>query len=1238
MPGQLNNNDIPSDSGGNSSFSVGSGGEDITEIFDTEVTKYGAQQFYNWEQDNIPIVELENRTNALYTAVAAAGAAQSTYSPGVGGRAAVGGPASLSNSISGGITLVLSSVADKKNGVYSNLYELISTIPKNIKNPILVEICTYGNLGLLNLADFKTEGAGSLEIVNRNYGNCFGGLSGTNTVSAVESVGDFSDVYGTTTQTLITSVSSYDMFNDVSSAQSSKTSVICYNVSGWNHNYRCFALQDFRTNDKLGPINFSYGGLNGIGGNFPFTRAGSDTGTYGFTLSAYSAKFDHSISSLDAKPATENGHGTGLKSNFVDYPTVGVSANSCAYGNYFTRVNVNNCTGNSIRLTNLMVDSFSSSGVNLKHRATAGFDINNSRVELQGTASVRNRYYGYKFNNSTVSVSKGMIAYRNYPITAGVRGVSANEIEGNLPFICSGVGLYAANSTIAFDSVYRPSNEPINHAAGEYYPIPGKQLYHFSHNGTGMYIKDSVVIGGVGGHSKLGQYMGGNTADYQTTKLAATLNTQDGIVTENSNFLYNGIPWTYRNGANGFSSKNSNIAFIGVISEFNSRDGLHLENSNCVYGYGWELYKGAISPAYTNKIGQGSRNSQVHCDGNGYHNIYVGKSSCMKPQHGKDMGAYYGAIGGRLSGRAMSASSGSYGYAKDYNPMVCVDDGSKATLLSLGGAQTSPGNSLASSPSKGYVAAATNNSDITFIGTSANATMAYQNQSITASGDLPYLWCRSAFYAGDNSTTRFTGPTKISGFGIASLAERNSTTKFCPIYEYDSDYFDNYGFVLSGSTANHTKVELHALRACLVANDNSTVDLMDLGGSSTGMATNSALDIFHSNTSYYRCTSGGYVQFYPNGFTASVLKTAAGKAGNVNYRTKVNIGAARYNRSTVSLGDQDVISTGGMCVRAVGNSSVRATNVNFPMGAQTSSVSGVYYNLEGSGNEHVTGYAGPGGSPGNPGVGGNRFGGSQIYIWNIADSSRINAQNLLVSGVTPSAIGGLATTKQGSLVRSGYHGPAGNWWNGVELDYYGSNGIASSGSPNLTRLAYNNSGPFRLMMGSRSDVKHYFDISGNSGSTTFGLGECSATGGTPTDQIVGQGYMAPVSGVSSVSVISSPDSYYLTYDPSGYGHQVFGGRDNGIQPRSMGTTPVVAVPVRDSDWQGYMRNFFDQSAADTFANVRHASNDKVGFASIYNSTTDAVNKNGIGEGRDGDVVTFGKGVRSLNLFDLDSLV
>ena len=66
----------------------------------TDVRKYTASSFYNWEQDNIPIEDLESRTDAL---------ALNT--------------GQLSTSIEG-VTMVLSSTADTTISVYDNITDI----------------------------------------------------------------------------------------------------------------------------------------------------------------------------------------------------------------------------------------------------------------------------------------------------------------------------------------------------------------------------------------------------------------------------------------------------------------------------------------------------------------------------------------------------------------------------------------------------------------------------------------------------------------------------------------------------------------------------------------------------------------------------------------------------------------------------------------------------------------------------------------------------------------------------------------------------------------------------------------------------------------------------------------------------------------------------------------------------------------------------------------------------------
>ena len=72
------------------------------------------------------------------------------------------------------------------------------------------------------------------------------------------------------------------------------------------------------------------------------------------------------------------------------------------------------------------------------------------------------------------------------------------------------------------------------------------------------------------------------------------------------------------------------------------------------------------------------------------------------------------------------------------------------------------------------------------------------------------------------------------------------------------------------------------------------------------------------------------------------------------------------------------------------------------------------------------------------------------------------------------------------------------------------------------------------------------------------------------------------------------------------------------------------------EWQGYLRNFLDESAGDTFANAKHGASKMIKLCSIYRSHTNPLTG---GEGRDGSAhYTYGLGVRSINMFDLTKLI
>ena len=113
----------------------------------TPVTKFDTSSFYNWEQDNLPILDLEERTSLLWERL--------------------GHPTSSIN----GFALVVS--ADAVSSCNSNIFKTISAclavLPEVINVPYLIEVASYGDLGPLVLSNKIFGPRGSIEIINRGF-------------------------------------------------------------------------------------------------------------------------------------------------------------------------------------------------------------------------------------------------------------------------------------------------------------------------------------------------------------------------------------------------------------------------------------------------------------------------------------------------------------------------------------------------------------------------------------------------------------------------------------------------------------------------------------------------------------------------------------------------------------------------------------------------------------------------------------------------------------------------------------------------------------------------------------------------------------------------------------------------------------------------------------------------------------------------------------------------------------
>ena len=1204
----------------------------------TDVQKYTASSFYNWEQDNIPIDDLETRTNTLADNIG------------------------LQTTVVAGARLTLSATENALDGTFSSLGDIVARIPRILTYPLVVSLGTYGNLGHLNLEGITTKGEGKLEIINLNYASTVAGDTYNTTVSSLEKgVGYSWD---------ISSVDSSILEFNSRTLMTAITGAATYSKADWNSSIRAFGTQHLSTNNTFQEPMFFVSGIN----NFI-----NDVDNYTFKGNIYDTTYDLTVSA-DANPREFN-HSTQepMRSNGSEYIAKPVSLDKIspvyAYGNAFQSVTIKNCRGSHIRLVGVCVDT---SAVALGN--SVGFDIKNSQVILATCASFRNTKSGFSVNNSDVTIEGGITGYRNYGFRiAADRALPSNsdefyDTDESYILDMSGNGFEGFNSTIKFDRDLSISN-----ASGT--SRLGKHGFVMASNGAnGWVFENCKISGGVGGHTSIFE-QGAGDEDYQTTQLVSAFNKGNGFKVDNSKVRYLGILRSQGNELNGIDILNSRVGVMGAVSEINGGIGLNIYASNFVYNIGASKYFTGYDQTiggWENRAGHSHSTPAICTSWNATQNIRVGTNSSFSDSLIDNSGRRAGLVGGRegpSSYRAMasmnSKSSPNTLTATNLGnlPLVSVDDNSYARILGLSVLGDMVGKTTAltgtvlymPSPIKGRAVSVTNNSKVDLYGTSAFSTMISTYDKQDTAETLTSSWLKAALYAGQNSSLRISGPTKVANFGVAALAEDNSKISFGPALSKDN-YFDNSLDPLDPS--GHSQIEIQSTRACLVANNKSTLEMIRCGAESPS----NSINVFDTSANSYLNHSGSFIQFYPNAYSEALRSTTGGKSDGMIYKNVLNVSGSTV-RTSEGMGlagtrlNHDLVSTGGMCVRAVGGSQVIADQVDFQVHMPASDLSGAYYNLEGSGNEGISIYAGSETvttAASSIGSSASHYGGSKIFIWNIADTSRIIASNLTVNNLDPSA--------------AGFQGPAGRWGQATNhnesvgpLDYYGETG-AYNRIRGLTGIK--NYGPFRLMVGVNSDLMTYAEaIDDDYAKTTPVYGDTRTLGGTAIHQINSQGYASP--GLMASSLVGS-DSRNHSYIEAVHGHfttsgqPIFGARGldpsgiTGADPNGrhllanpmlggylvsstferISAFPNFPIPPIHMEWQGYLRNFLDESAAGTFANAKHGASKMVKLCSIFRSTTDG---NVGGEGRDsrgkfgagGDAhCTYGLGVRSLNMFDM----
>ena len=975
-----------------------SGGTAVSPLaFQENVPKYDPSSFYNWEQDNIPLWVLEQRGETLYRQLG---------SPG-------GNP--------GGMTFTLSSTGyyDEALGVYDNIDDIVERIPKRLKFPVLVELCSYGALGKLDIANITCEGDGKLEFRNMAY--CEDVDASANIIADLTTS-------PAGASSMITGAYSVGVSASMLNVSSSRTEVVFGAAASWNTNARLFCLQGPDTDRQANNLTVHIAsGASLVAGPVNATETAKGNGQFRFE--AYTSGLDYSIPTGDANPVFGSGSPEMRAVDGDYYATQSMlqkreemlstgQSTLVAYGNWFSSIKVKDCQGDII-FRNILNDGSNQYSDQATqgciHSTENGWNIENSDVILDNNASIRNSLTGFIIKNSRVRATGHWLSWRNYTKTSKV----TTDRQKN------GTGVLALNTDIEFDTTV--------------YPNSRKYINWFGKSKRGFELRNSTVRGGIycnafsgttipNGGSQLLGYAGtgpegtsladnvGVGGDIMTTILNAADCNESGFHLEGSDVEFMGRMNGYLNQGDGLRSLRSQVRLPQFTFNHNTGYGIQLQGSQLTYGWGLDTISDAVgetsyrkpdaypSILYTNTTFGGSvtdstkrvRNRANFNCANNNQNVLVTKSSSLVASHMNNIPWHYGRWGGAdwpqsgagnysIGAMVLYTPMSHFGatpYRRNNLPGLVVTNNSDAEFVNVNYTISSV------DTGKGKVAIASQGSNITFRGTSGcTTTMNYF--PVTSNSQQFRSWLAAGVVATDNSNIEMTGPTKLARFGVPVLAESNSNfVAKPPTLPGTDNVLDISGYHLIGedddwaTSANHTSLELHSTRACMVANKQSNLRLYALGGRVVGdpggTTARDSVDVLatgyadaylgEQNNQFELSTSGGYVKFYPNAFVSGI---DLGHGPELEENTNSMDVTVRYllnGNDSTEVDRHESGTTGGMCVRAVGGSNVDVNLVNFHMYCYPASLSGAFYNYDGNGCEYVPDVVPPiGGGNGIPG-------------------------------------------------------------------------------------------------------------------------------------------------------------------------------------------------------------------------------------------------------------------------------
>ena len=1021
---------------------VSGGSNNLLACWTDKVTKYDASSFYNWEQDNLPLHDLDERTHLLWEKF--------------------GHPTSALT----GMSFVVSAGAGSSCNplFFDNLSSCIDALPEVINCPILVEVVSFGNLGGLNLSNKSFGPNGALEIINRNSAFAFPrSLSSTaDQLNKYEIDTDFTDY---TLASAVTPAGIIFLSQSAGTAAPTPASdhIRAKCLTKTDSNKFIYVASGTNSGDWTKDVRFRNPYVfvkrvddrydNRLTASLSSTTLPWDvTGSFSDAVKLEFEPFDktgmdgvYDVSTLNHLTNTEEawGHAFNPVGNGHLYAVM-----SFSYFNSLDYIKVNECNG-PVYIRNFNVDG--------QFQTDRGIEIKNSKVNLERTSVSRCNRAGLYADNSEVNILRGIVCYRNYENTNSVR-VGVPFAEKRVAYKTQkvyGAGIFANNSTVNFKDTYDRDIEKSIEASGsqEYngynilrnslstlygdpnvvssVPAPSREsLTCFSRNDIGIHAVNSTIIGG---RTELGGSSAGGIAGWQdATDIQSELNTEAGIRLENSVLDYNGRILVEGNYF-GLDSYNSKISLDSLAARFNQSTGLKLKDSDLIYN------KNTYAPyIYTNATSVTSFKESQLCFIRNEQAI-VSDNSRLGPVYTSSMPSIYNMV----------YAIGCFGIENRDNQgttlLPCIEgtNNSYLDLIHTHVDRTGLSDDLSNdlNATFGAMVRSSNNSKVACRGSGSRANVFLGPSTRGKALKM------NAVYAADQSTVYIQGPTVVAQVGVDLLAENESKIDLGPHRDSEGSLLLS-AFDLSSQGENHTMVELHSTRSCIVANNNSNLNIKDLGSYTLTYEDSPSVSSRDDTYDYTYddiqevCTSNGWIQLYPNGNLVDAdvpdgvtLPTAT---NNFRYRFQSDGSPVTNYRYLVTFNslntDASNVTTGGMAVRCLGDSVAEVTNVHFPCG--WANCSGIAYDFDGT-----------------PPLNGPIC--SRLHIWNVADQSLLKASYVSVSGLHP--------------VDVPYNGPSGTW--GVSaapsttpdtsslsiLDYYGVNNDSIYGKSSIE-----NRGPFRL--------------------------------------------------------------------------------------------------------------------------------------------------------------------------------